>query len=569
VRAVPRVKLPLGSLRARLLASFAVLIAITLVCAGSAVVWLVQSYRREVAVAHLQDLALSTAGAAVQLERLDAQPEEIAQYLANQVRVPSALVLVTDPQGQVLAEQGAGSTSSSTTPAFAGRTLKVPATPGAPGAPGAPGSPASAAVPGAPAGSLSRGGGGAGGGPPGGAAAAGPAVWSETAGGSRYVFVSGYVPALMNQGGPPRGQGRFPLAGRTPQYRVILAVPYGDLAGAWRELALGLGGAAAVAAIAAAVVAWYLAQSIARPLRQITHAAERIAGGDYGQTIAVSGSDEVVQLGRVFNRMSHEVDRSHRSLRDFVANASHELRTPLTSIEGFSQAFTDGFLEEPDEIAHAASVISEESKRMRHLVDGLLRLSQIEASDGTPRRDRVDVARLLHEAVDRIERQASQRELDVQVSVPLTTDTLVTLGNASELEQLFGNLIENAAKYSPKGARITVSGRTTGGELLVDVHNTGSVIPPEDLPRIFERFYRVDRSRARDAGDVEGNGLGLAIAHEVATRHGGTLSARSDAASGTTFSVTLPRVTPDLAAQPKPDPHLTIGLRRLSSKTSH
>jgi signal transduction histidine kinase len=549
VMALPRVRPSLGSLRARLLAAFAVLIAITLLSAGSAVVWLVQSYRREVAVAHLQDLALSTAGAAVQLERLEAQPEEIALYLANQVRVASALVLVTDGQGLVLAEQVTAGRTGLSAPAFVGRRLQIPAS-------------------GAPAGGLSRGPSG-GPGPPG---SAGSAVWSENAGGARYVFVSGSVPTFAPQGGPqrgPGGQGRLPLVARALQYRVILAVPYGDLAGAWRELALGLGGAAAVATAAAAIAAWYLAQSIARPLRQISQVAERIASGDYGQTIAVDGSDEVVQLGNVFNRMSLEVDRSHRSLRDFVANASHELRTPLTSIEGFSQAFMDGFLEEPAEVAHAAQVINEESKRMRHLVDGLLRLSQVEASDGTPRHERVDVARLLHEAVDRIERIAVQHGLEIQVSLPSAPDALTALGNAGELEQLFGNLLENAGKYAPDGARISITGRLDGDSVRVDVHNTGSVIPEEDLPRIFERFYRVDRSRARDAGDVEGNGLGLAIAHEVARRHGGTIGATSDASSGTTFSVTLPRDQSDREAPIHPGLHLTVGLRRLSSEAPH
>jgi signal transduction histidine kinase len=376
-------------------------------------------------------------------------------------------------------------------------------------------------------------------------------VWTEDLGSSQYVLVSAEPPVQISAPAGPRGRPGERFAAFQPRYRVALAVPYQDLASAWRELSLGLGAAAGIAIAVAAVAAWCLAQSIARPLRRITQAAESIAAGQLRQTIALNGSDEVVQLGHAFNRMSEEVDRSHRSLRDFVANASHELRTPLTSIEGFSQAFVDGMLDEPEDAAEAARAMNEESRRMRRLVDDLLRLSQVEGSDAPLPDEPVDAAALVRDAARRLERTAAARDLTIALDVP---DTLITRGDAEQLDQVFTNLLENAGKYAPQGARITVTGRVVrravgpaadppvGPAVEVAVHNTGSYIPPDDLPRVFERFYRVDPARTRGAGEVEGNGLGLAIAHGIVTRHGGTLVAASDPQTGTTFTVALPEL---------------------------
>ncbi|CAA9265228.1 MAG: hypothetical protein AVDCRST_MAG77-2791 [uncultured Chloroflexi bacterium] len=541
--------LRLGSLRSRLLASFAAVILVTLLSAGAAVVWLVQGYRRDVAVNHLQDLAVAIAGGAAQLERQGAQPDEIAAIIAGQLPVASAHVLVTDTQGQVLAEQPSPSGT-----AFTGRRLRTPGTPSSPGAPTTTGAsaapshgtsigPATHDAPhGAPQGALTRRGPSQPQGRP--LQASRPIVWSEDVGSGHFILVTAEPPMQVGGPGGPGGPGPRGRPGdrfATPQtrYRVALAIPTQDLASAWRELSLGLGAAAGIAITVAAIAAWILAQSIAQPLRRITRAAEGIAAGQLRQTLAVNGSDEVVQLGHAFNRMSEEVDRSHRSLRDFVANASHELRTPLTSIEGFSQAFVDGMLDEPEDAAEAARVMNEESRRMRRLVDDLLRLSQVEGSDTLLPNAPVDAAALARDAARRLERTATATARDLAVAVDIP-DSLITRGDAKQLDQVFMNLLENAGKYAPEGARITVTGRATGRDVVVTVHNTGSYIPPEDLPRVFERFYRVDPARVRAAGDVEGNGLGLAIAHGIVARHGGTLTASSDRDAGTTFTVTLP-----------------------------
>ncbi|HET7771673.1 MAG TPA: ATP-binding protein, partial [Chloroflexota bacterium] len=262
--------------------------------------------------------------------------------------------------------------------------------------------------------------------------------------------------------------------------------------------------------------------------------AQAIARGDLKQTIPVRGRDEVAQLAASFNTMSAEVERSHRTLREFVANASHELRTPLTSIQGFSQALVDGAVEGAEGSVEAGKIINEEAERMRRLVEDLLYLSRVEAADMGVAREPVDLSALLREGLRRLEHVARQRNLEVNVDdgpLPLVP------GDASQLDRVFGNLLENAGKYTPAGGRITVTSGAAGDKVTVRVHNTGAVIPAEDLPRVFDRFYRVDKSRARD---VEGSGLGLAIAREVVERHGGELSAESAEGQGTAFTVTLP-----------------------------
>jgi signal transduction histidine kinase len=269
-------------------------------------------------------------------------------------------------------------------------------------------------------------------------------------------------------------------------------------------------------------------------VRQITRAAEGIARGDLRQTIPVRGRDEVANLAHAFNTMSQEVERSHQALRDFLANASHELRTPLTSIQGFSQALLDQTLRGDEGAAEAGRIINEEAERMRRLVEDLLYLSRVESREVPATRAPVDVGALLREASRRLQATAERRDLRLTLDIP---GLPLVQGNADELDRLFGNLFDNAGKYTPAGGAVDVTSRVDGGRLRVSVHNTGSVIPQDDLPHVFERFYRVDKSRARD---VEGSGLGLAIAREVAQRHGGAIDVTSGREAGTTFAVTLP-----------------------------
>ncbi|MFN8556034.1 MAG: HAMP domain-containing sensor histidine kinase [Dehalococcoidia bacterium] len=342
------------------------------------------------------------------------------------------------------------------------------------------------------------------------------------------------------QEGPIRNVIIFPGGGSivsraviSEDYRVLMLVPEADIAKAWEGLAPRLalsGGAALVAAVA---VASLLSRSITRPIVRLTRASEEMARGRYDQRIPEEGRDEIGRLAGAFNQMAQEVSRSHQAMRDLNGNVAHELKTPLTSIQGYSQALLDGIVRTPEERAHAARVINDEAERMRRLVEDLLYLSRLESGQLRLERAPVRIGALLEHAAERIAWQVrdSGRELRVHTAI----DIPAVSGDERRLEQVLGNLLENALRFTPEGGRITLSAAWSLDRVTVRVHNPGAYIPPEHLPRLFERFYQVDRSRSGPHG-----GLGLAIAAEIVAAHGGAIGAASDRDTGTEFAVTLP-----------------------------
>jgi len=221
-------------------------------------------------------------------------------------------------------------------------------------------------------------------------------------------------------------------------------------------------------------------------------------------------------------------------MRDLLANVSHELKTPLTSIQGFSQALEEGAISSPEEYQEAGRIINEETQRMRRLVDDLIELSRLESGQAVVEREPVDLANVLRGCARRFEWQL--RESGAEMRLDLKALPSVQ-GDERRLEQAFANLIDNAVRHAPRGGTITVRAEAEDGVVRVAVHNTGSYIPPEELPRVFERFFQRDRNRSRGSA---GAGLGLAIAREVVQAHLGSISASSDRKQGTEFVVTLP-----------------------------
>src|SRR5581483_10539029 len=296
----------------------------------------------------------------------------------------------------------------------------------------------------------------------------------------------------------------------------------------------------ALALIAALAAAYFVARSVTRPLSRVTRASEAMAKGEYEQQIRVEGRDEVARLARSFNGMASQVSHSHQMMRDLLANVAHELKTPLTSIQGFSQALADGALQSPEEYASAGRIINEESERMRRLVNDLLYLSQIESGQAALDRQPVDVGALLDAAAERVQWQLADeaKTLRVDSAPALPVMPLDPL----RMEQVLANLIDNAIRFTPAGGAITLSATPApDGGVQIQVHNTGSYIPPEEQARIFERFYQVDRSRRRNGHN---GGLGLAIAAQIVAAHGGSIAVQSAREDGTTFSVNLPRQAP-------------------------
>ncbi|MGI8551011.1 MAG: sensor histidine kinase, partial [Dehalococcoidia bacterium] len=237
-------------------------------------------------------------------------------------------------------------------------------------------------------------------------------------------------------------------------YQVLMAVPEENLTAVWRELAPRILLAAGAGLLLASFLSLLIARSIVRPLSRMTRASEEMAHGRYAQRIEVRGRDEVGRLAMAFNDMARQVGHSDQMMRDLLANVAHELKTPLTSIQGFSQALTEGAVHSREEYAQAARIINDEAERMRRLVEDLLYLSQIESGQVRMEHEPVDIARLLQNSVERIERRAHEGGQQVVLNTPFGLPAVI--GDERRLEQVVSNFLDNALRYTPPGGLIDV-----------------------------------------------------------------------------------------------------------------
>lgn len=496
----------LSSLRFKLWAAFALVIFLSLFLAGSAFVVLVRNYHARLAMERLADLAGPITLQVSMLEHAGASSATISAFLQEQGEEVGVRILLVDANGRVVED---------TKGVLKGRQVDLQR--------------ASTLV----------------------------SKWNRTmlSGALRtpdrndLYYVAASAPSVR----PLLGESFF---SRTPSYVVVLAVPQQSVGSAWVAVAPSLSIAAILSLVVSVGVAVFLARSIARPIVEVTRASEAMARGRYDHHVAVKGQDEVARLARSFNVMAQQVGRTHRTLREFLANASHELKTPLTSIQGFSQAMVDGAITEPEAYARAGEIINAEAERMRNLVDDLLLLSRMESGEVAMECEPIDVADLLVACIERFRWRAEKQ--GVELATNWEPDLGRVVGDSRRLEQVFGNLLDNALRYTPQGGTVTVSAevapsgsakavsatreavqeRSAGQPWVhIRVRNTGSWIPAEDLPRVFERFYR---SRANPDRGGDGTGLGLAIVREIVQAHGGSVVARSEPEMGTEFEVDLP-----------------------------
>jgi signal transduction histidine kinase len=276
--------------------------------------------------------------------------------------------------------------------------------------------------------------------------------------------------------------------------------------------------AAMVAFVAAVALAVGLARRLARPLEQIGRAARQVAAGEYGARVPREGPEEVASLADSFNQMAESLEAQERSRREFIANAAHELRTPLTNLQGYLEGLREGVV--PAELGTFES-LSEEVDRLVRLARGLDALAEGDVAAPPPALFELDLGEAIRSAVDMVMPAADRAGLDLRVDVPVG---LRGRASPDQLAQVLGNLLQNAIRYTPPGGRVTVSAATRPGSILVTVANTGDGIPSADLPHIFERFYRVEKSRDRARG---GAGIGLAIVRQLVESVGGHVGAES------------------------------------------
>lgn len=284
-----------------------------------------------------------------------------------------------------------------------------------------------------------------------------------------------------------------------------------------------------IAAVIALAMVQLLARGMTSPLREMAKAAKGMAAGDYERRVTATSRDEVGELARAFNAMAAQLAEVDRMRRDLVANASHELRTPLTALQATLENAIDG-VEAPD-VASLRSM-HRQVQRLTLLVEQLLDLSRLESGIAPLHRRPFDVTTLLHDAVDEARHQADGVTLTVHAE-----DGLVADGDPDRIAQVLTNLLTNAIRHSPSGGVIEVLARQDGQALTIEVADHGPGIPPEEVDRVFERFYRADSARASGAG---GTGLGLSIARWIVDLHGGQLRPQANEPTGCRMVVSLP-----------------------------
>ncbi|MFZ1396946.1 MAG: HAMP domain-containing sensor histidine kinase [Candidatus Promineifilaceae bacterium] len=320
---------------------------------------------------------------------------------------------------------------------------------------------------------------------------------------------------------------------------VVFAIPEPGPFALLREL--GFGRAFFRAGLAglfiSVLLAWLIARSVARPLQRMAGAAEAIAQGEYEQQLPLDGPEEVVRVAESFNSMSAQVAATRQAQRDFVANVSHDLKTPVTSIQGWSQALLDGTAVAPEDQAQAANIIYGEAERMGRMVAQLLDLAKIESGQLQLNRTPFNLGDVATAVRQNLLPRAQAHQIH------LTLDTAPTppiWGDYDRLMQIVSNLVENGLNHTPTGGRVHLAIRPYGDKAVeLTVQDTGKGMPPAQLERIFERFYQVDKSRAREGGRV-GSGLGLSIVQELVLLHNGRIFAKSKEGEGSLFIVRLP-----------------------------
>ncbi len=470
------------SLRFRLIFSFGLLIFVTLFLAGSATVYLLRQQQEEAATERVGLLADPMSRRAGELEYIGGTPKQIIDILKSEYSYEGVRILLVDSNDVVVGD--------SANDALKGQTLSQ---------------------------------------------------ISSADGNSEVNEDLQYQVSTLNRGPDDLLLFTTTRYGRpgyvipfTPTLQTIVAVDQSDIQGAWRDLMPRLFLAGGIALFFGVIAAGLLARSITRPLARITAASEEMAQGNYEQQIPAYGGDEVSRLASGFNAMSRQVSRSHRTLRDFLANVSHELKTPLTSVQGFSQAMVDGSLTRPEDYAEAGRIINDEAVRMRGLVDDLLYLSQVEQGEFSVQLDDMSPTELLRATQERFERRAEHAGVNLTIEAG---DTPIIRADGRRLEQALANIVDNAVRHTPSGGSVTLTSVADDGHIQLSVHNTGSVIPPEALPHVFDRFFQADPVGARADANT---GLGLAITREIVQAHGGSVEVKSSPEDGTRFTITLP-----------------------------
>ncbi len=289
--------------------------------------------------------------------------------------------------------------------------------------------------------------------------------------------------------------------------------------------------ASLAALLLAALLSFLLTQMVLRPLHQIIETASLISAGDYSTRVNTRSRDEIGELARAFNDMADSLERTERLRRNMVSDVAHELRTPLTNIRGYLEALQDGVVPPTEE---TFTLLLGETLRLVQLVEGLLQLARADAARATLALEEIDFPQLVSRICKGFSLNFTNK--DVDLSTEFGEGVKQVTADRGKLSQVMENLLRNAVQYTPGKGHVRVRVQSLGGEVKFTIENSGPGIAEEDLPYIFERFYRGEKSRSRNYG---GTGIGLAIVKDLVEAHGGQVGVESSRGL-TLFWFTLP-----------------------------
>ena len=332
----------------------------------------------------------------------------------------------------------------------------------------------------------------------------------------------------MMGGGAGQGQGQGFGGGQGAGVMAELFIGFRN--GVFEALAWAM----LAAVFVAMLISLLFSRRILRPLRDMMQASQRVADGHYDERVIESGADELGQLAARFNQMAEKLHQVESMRRQLIGDVSHELRTPLTAIKGSMEGLMDGVLPATDETYQQ---IHQEADRLNRLVDDLQELSRVEAGAYELDLQPVQIATVIETVAKRFRGQFETRRIKLNLNLP--ADLPPILADEHRILQVLTNLTGNALQYTPEGGTVTISAARLGSMVEITVRDTGAGIAPEHLSHLFDRFYRVDKSRSRAAGG--GSGIGLTIAKYLVEAHGGEIRVESEGkAEGSAFTFTLP-----------------------------
>jgi signal transduction histidine kinase len=292
----------------------------------------------------------------------------------------------------------------------------------------------------------------------------------------------------------------------------------------------------------ATALGYFLSSAVTDRIHHLKQAAESLSQGELGTRVTVSGRDEVAMLAASFNEMAarlEEADRKQRELeqmrRDLIAWVGHDLRTPLTTIRILLEALSDGIIEDPETIQRYLKTGQREASALSALIDDLFQMAQLDAGGLPLDCEDGSLSDLISDTLESFSESASRAGVILDGSVDKSIDPVYM--DTRRIGRVLNNLISNAIRHTPQDGRVEVRARREGGAVHVLVRDTGEGIPAADLPRIFDRFYRGEKSRSRSTG---GAGLGLAISQGILQAHGGDIRVESEPGRGATFTLCLP-----------------------------